>query len=215
MSNLNRYDYETLDANVDKEALAAEKAKRIETKRRMLFVFKTVIAHIVALAAYLVVFSNTGDFESYYDESEERIVLTIFSAIAVAVFGALNSIELFRSSDKKEAFIKDRPFERKKNISLALGEVRTYTILYAIFQLPAAIYHLFAGFDYIETSIFEHFFVLDMGLMELCRFAPLGIVLNCIIFAAFLFLFRLNVCRRWQKDEESFERGEKMKRKYG
>lgn len=215
MSNLNRYDYETTDANVDKEALAAEKAKRIETKRRMLFVFKTVIYHLIALAVYLVVFANTGDFESYYDESEERVVLIIFSAIAVAVFGALNSIELMKSTDKKEAFIKDRPFERKKTLSVALGDVRVYTIIYAILQIPAAIYHLFAGFDYIETSLLEHFYVLDMGLMELCRFGLLGIILNCIIFAAFLFLFRLSICRRWQKDEESFERGEKMKRKYG
>ena len=215
MSNMNKYDYEASDANVDKAALAAEREKRKNVKQRMLFVFKTFVFHLIALAVYLVVFANTGDFESYYDVNEERAVLIVFSAIAVTVFGAVNSIELLRDTDKKELFIKDRPFERKKRIRLASDDVLPYTITYAVFQLPAAIFHLFAGFDYIETSIFEYFYVLDMGLMELTRVGFVGIILNSAIFAAALFLSRLYVCRRWQADEEKFDRGEKMKRKYG
>ena len=215
MGNMNKYDYEASDANVDKAALAAEKEKRRTAKRRLLFLFKTVVFHLIALAVYLVVFANTGDFESYYDAAEERTVLIIFSAIAVAVFGALNSIELYRDADQKERFIKDRPFDRRKNLRLACREIAPYSIIYAIFQLPAAIYHLVAGFDYVGTSVFEYFYVLDMGLMELTRVGFIGIILNVILFAVTLLLSRLYVCRGWQADEERFDKGEKMKRKYG
>ena len=215
MNNMNKYDYEASDANVDKVALAAEREKRRTTKRRMLFVLKAIAFHLIALAVYLVVFANTGDFESYYDASEERAVLIIFSAIAVAVFGALNSIELYKDVDQKELFIKDRPFSKRKTLQLACREIAPYSIIYAILQLPAAIYHLVAGFDYVGTSAFEYFYVLDMGLMELTHVGFVGIILNVILFAATLLLSRLYVCRGWRADEERFDRGEKMKRKYG
>jgi hypothetical protein len=215
MNNMNRYDYEASDANVDKAALAAEREKRRTTKRRMLFVLTTVICHLVALAVYLVVFANTGDFQSYYDETEERIVLIIFGVLAVAVFGALNAIGFAKDTDAREYFIKDRPFSRKKRITLAKREVIPFAVIYAAFQLPAAIFHLIAGFDYVETSIFEYFYVLDMGLMELTRVGFIGAVINAVIFAVSLFLTRLYICRRWQADEEKFEKVEKMKRKYG
>lgn len=215
MGNIDKYDYEAREGNVDKEALAAEKKKRETIRRRIMFVFKTFLCHLAAVALYLVVFANTGDFKSYYDVQEERIVLIIFSIIAVAVYGFIISIELGKNAAAREAFIKDRPFERKKRIALAKGNVVSYSVIYAIFQLPAAIYHLFAGYDYIETSIFEYFYVLDMGLMELTHIGLVGAVLNTVIFAATLFVSNLITCRHWQADEENFDKGEKMKRKYG
>ena len=215
MGNIDKYDYEAVAANVDKTALAAEKKKKEEARRRIAFFVKSVACHIAAVLLYLVVFANTGDFKSYYDVQEERVVLIIFSIIAVAIFGALISIELYKSVPAKEEYIKDRPFERAKRIKIARGTILPYSIIYFALQLPAAIYHLFAGYHYIDTSIFEYFYVLDMGLMELTRIGVIGAVLNTLIFAASLFVSRLLIVRAWQKDEEKFDRGEKMKRKYG
>ena len=215
MGNLDKYDYEALGANVDKEALAAEKKKREIARGRILFLFKTFLCHLAAVVLYLVVFANTGDFQSYYDVAEERTVLIIFSSIAVVIFGALISIELGKNASAREIYIKDRPFDKKKRVSLALENVVSYSVIYLAFQMPAAIYHLFAGYDYIETSIFEYFYVLDMGMMELTRVGILGAILNTAIFAATLFVCNIFTCRRWQADEERFEKGEKMKRKYG
>ena len=135
MSNLDKYDYEAVGANVDKEALAAEKKKREIARGRILFLFKTFLCHLLAVVLYLVIFANTGDFQSYYDVAEERVVLIVFSIIAVAVFGALISIELGKNVAAREAFIKDRPYERKKRIRLALGNVVSYSVIYLIFQM--------------------------------------------------------------------------------
>lgn len=215
MGNIDKYDYEATGANVDQSVLAAEKRKRQTTRKRIGFFIKTVICHVLAVALYLVVFANTGDFKSYYDIQEERTVLIIFSIIAVAIFGALISIELYKSTSTREAYIKDKPFDKTKRMRLAFSDVIQYSIIYSAVQLPAAIYHLFAGYDYVETSIFEYFYVLDMGLMELTHVGIIGAVLNTVIFAASLFVFRLWIVKGWQKEEERFDKGEKMKRKYG
>ena len=215
MSNLNRYDYESTGANVDQSVLEAERKKRETIRKRIGFFIKTVICHVLAVALYLVVFANTGDFKSYYDIQEERKVLIIFSIIAVAVFGALISIELYKSAEAKEAYLKDKPFDKKKHFALARDGVLTYAILYFLIQLPSAVYHLFAGYDYVETSIFEYFYVLDMGLMELTHIGIIGAILNVIIFTATLLASRYFIIRAWQKDEDRFDKGEKMKRKYG
>ncbi|MBQ8333261.1 MAG: hypothetical protein IJX93_05760 [Clostridia bacterium] len=215
MGNIDKYDYEAKGGNVDLAVLAAEKRKRETIRGRILFTFKTFICHLAAVLLYLVVFANTGDFQSYYDVAEERIVLIIFSIIAVVIYGLIISIELSKNVTAREIFIKDRPFERKKRVRLALSNVIPYSVIYLIFQMPAAIYHLFVGYDYVETSIFEYFYVLDMGLMELTHVGVVGAILNTIIFAAALFVSNLLTCRRWQADEKRFEKGEKMKRKYG
>jgi hypothetical protein len=215
MGNLDKYDYEAVAANVDKSVLAAEKKKKENARRRIAFFVKSIVCHLIAVAFYLVVFANTGDFKSYYDVQEERVVLIIFSIIAVAIYGALISIELYKSVEAREAYIKDRPFERAKRVKIARDTILTYSIIYFALQLPAAIYHLFAGYHYIDTSIFEYFYVLDMGLMELTHIGVIGALLNTLIFAASLFVCRLLIVRAWQKDEEKFDKGEKMKRKYG
>lgn len=215
MGNINKYDYEASNANVDPVALAEEKAKNLKIKRRMLFLFKTFVCHLVAVAIYLVVFANTGNFESYYDASEERRVLIIFSLIAVALFGAVCAVELARNASAREKFIKDKPFGTKKIFLLAKDGVVTYSLMYLIFQLPAAIYHLFSGYDYVEPSVFEYFYVLDMGMMELTRIGFVGAIANTLVFAATLFVSRLYFCRRWQSDEEKFDKEQKMKRRYG
>ena len=100
-------------------------------------------------------------------------------------------------------------------MSLARDGVIGYSIIYLALQLPEAVYHLFAGYHYVETSIFEYFYVLDIGLMELTRVGIIGAILNTALFAASLFLCRLYIIKGWQKDEEKFDKGEKMKRKYG
>lgn len=215
MGNLDKYDYEAVGANVDKAVLAAEKRKREITRQRIGFFIKAVICHVAAVLLYLVVFANTGDFKSYYDVKEERVVLIIFSAIAVAIFGAITSIELYKNVGMRESYIKDKPFERKKHVNVAKESIIPYSIIYFALQLPAAVYHLFAGYDYIETSIFEYFYVLDMGLMELTGIGPIGAILNTVIFAFGLFICRFLIVKGWQKDEEKFDKGEKMKRKYG
>ena len=92
MGNLDKYDYEAVAANVDKSVLAAEKKKKENARRRIAFFVKSIVCHLIAVAFYLVVFANTGDFKSYYDVQEERVVLIIFSIIAVAIYGALISI---------------------------------------------------------------------------------------------------------------------------
>ena len=215
MSNLDRYDYESVGANVDQSVLAAEKKKREAIRRRIGFFIKAVICHVAAVALYLVVFANTGDFKSYYDVAEERIVLIIFSIIAVAVFGAITSIELYKNAAAREAYVKDKPFESAKQLKLALDGVIPYSVIYLCLQVPAAVYHLFAGYHYVDTSIFEYFYVLDMGLMELTGVGFIGVILNTAIFAASLLVSRIMILRAWQKDEERFDKGEKMKRKYG
>ena len=215
MGNIDKYDYEAVGANVDKAVLAAEKKKRETIRRRIAFFVKALICHVVAVALYLVVFANTGDFKSYYDIAEERVVLIIFSIIAVAVFGAIISIELYKNAAAKEIYIKDRPFERGKRMLLARDGIVSYSVIYFALQIPAATYHLFAGYHYVDTSIFEYFYVLDIGLMELTHVGFVGAILNTVIFAASLFLCRLFIINGWQKDEEKFDKGEKMKRKYG
>ena len=215
MGSIDKYDYEAVGANVDKAVLAAERKKRETIRKRIAFFVKALICHVAAVVLYLVVFANTGDFKSYYDIAEERVVLIVFSIIAVAVFGAIVSIELYKNTAAREAYIKDRPFEKAKMMSLARDGVIGYSIIYLALQLPEAVYHLCAGYHYVETSIFEYFYVLDIGLMELTRVGIIGAILNTVLFAASLFISRLLIVRAWQKDEEKFDKGEKMKRKYG
>ena len=159
MGSIDKYDYEAVGANVDKAVLAAERKKRETIRKRIAFFVKALICHVAAVVLYLVVFANTGDFKSYYDIAEERVVLIVFSIIAVAVFGAIISIELYKNTAAREAYIKDRPFEKAKMMSLARDGVIGYSIIYLALQLPEAVYHLFAGYhlNMMPTNIDQYF----------------------------------------------------------
>lgn len=201
MSNYPRYDEET--RNVDEAEAERIRLRRQVKRRDVLFMAKLLAYHLAACVVYIIMFSPASDAEIAHDTSGEIGILVFFSTVALALFSIIISLELSSSGELRREFT-DRMKTEKFTLSLFLSYTKQslirYCVIYLIFQIPFVIFHLFFGFGYTHPTVIDNLYTLDAGLMELVRFAPLGALLNVLLFALLLTLFRYLTFMRWKKD---------------
>ena len=218
MKNIDRYDDEAMRVNVDQAEVERQKEKRARIKRRMLFTVKLFGYHIVAFVLYVFLFSTASDAEVAHETGLEKNVLALVGALAIFFFALFISLELSWNGDARREFkniLKTTPYSVKLPLTLSLDAILPFSIIYFVFQIPAALFHHFFGYSYTDPIIIDSFYTMDMGFMELTGVGFLGAVINTILFAVFLIGIRFFIYRGWKLEKDRFDKGEKMRRKYG
>ena len=203
MKNLDRFDDEVRGGNIDTAALEKQKSRTAQIKRSILFFVKLFLYHFATMIIYGIVLSSTVSADVYEERGAAVYILTVFSLLAIVLFSFIISLELNADGDRKRKFL-DLVSEQKLSLNLALKLSRTdaavYTAIYFAFQLPMCIFHHFFGFDALLVTMFEQYFIMDIGFMELTTLGILGTLINCILFAAALLLFNIMTYYRWNNE---------------
>ena len=201
MASYNRFDDET--HNLD-EAEVERLRERREVKRRdVMFIAKMLIYHVAACIIYIIIFSPASDAEMVHDTSGEAYILSFFSLLAIVLFSFIVSLELSSKGELRRDFtdrMKTESFDLKVYLSYTKRHLGRYGVIYLIFQIPFVIFHLLFGFEYVRPTVIDNLYTMDAGLMELTRFAPLGAVLNVLLFVGLLALFNYITLKRWKSE---------------
>ena len=201
MANYNKYD--DVAHNVDEAEVARLRAKREVKRQDVMFIAKMLIYHIAACIIYIIIFSPASDAEVVHDTRGEAYILTFFALIALVLFSFIISLELSSKGELRREFT-DRMKTERFGLAIFLSYTKRslvrYSVIYLIFQLPFVIFHLFFGFEYVRPTVIDNLYTMDAGLMELTRFAPLGAVLNVLLFAGLLALFNYLTLKRWKRE---------------
>lgn len=201
MANYKRYDDEP--HNVDEAEVARLREKREIKRQDVLFIAKLLIYHIVACIIYIIIFSPASDAEVAHDTRGEAYILAFFSLLAITLFSFIISLELSSKGELRREFtdrMKTESFNAKVYLSYTQRHLVRYGVIYFIFQIPYVVFHLLFGFEYVRPIVVDNLYTMDAGLMELTRFAPLGAVLNVMLFVGLLALFNYLTLKRWKSE---------------
>ena len=218
MNNIDRYDDQAMQQNVDLAELARKKEKSEKRKRKLLFSAKLFGYHIIAYILYVFIFSTTSDAEVAHETGLEQNILAFFCTLSILLFSFVISFELSWDGDACRSYkniLKSEPYRIKLPFRLSLDFILPYSIIYFVMQIPGILFHHFFGYSYTNPIIIDAFYTMDIGFMELTGISLLGAVINTILFAVFLIGIRFFIYYGWKREKERFEKGEKVRRRYG
>ena len=204
MKNIDDLDEEVIIKKVDENEIATQKKKRDIIKKGIRFFVITVITHLGAWILYSftlhsLILQAIADEQDWY-----KTVVLVFSLAAICVLAFAASIEL--SSDDKQrrqTMVMSRTARLKFADTFQLSKIALleYSAIYFVFQIPFCIFYHAFGYYYVESTIMENFYTMDVGMLELTKVGILGIMLNTLMFAATLMLMRHFIYKRWEKEK--------------
>ena len=200
MKNLDRFDDEAKVGNIDTAELEKQKVRTAQIKRRIMFFVKLFLYHFASMIIYGIALSSTVSADVYEERGAAKTILAVFSLLAIVLFAFIISLELNSDGDQKRSFLSmigEQKFSPALAIKLSYPSAIFYTVIYFAFQLPMCIFHHFFGFDALLVTMFEQYYIMDIGFMELFSFGILGTIVNCILFIAALLLFNFMTYSRW------------------
>ena len=201
MSNYNKYSDEV--NNFDPAEVERLRQKREKKRRELIFIAKMFLYHLAACVIYIIIFSPSTDAEVAHDTNGESYILAFFSVLAITLFSFIISLEISSSGETQREFtnrMKTESLSPALFFSYVKERLIGYSVIYLIFQLPFAVFHLFFGFEYVRPTVIDNLYTMDAGLMELIGIGFVGAILNVLLFAALLTLFNYLTFRRWKSE---------------
>ena len=210
MKNLDQYDDEARLLSPDEATVEKQKRKRATIKQGLRFAIKLCICHIVGYILYVSLIGSAVDAEVYYQTGLEKSIMAWVTTIAVAIISLITCFEVSRDGEKRREFgyILDR---EKMSIplfwQLASHDIRLYTLVYFLFQIPMCIFHHIFGFYYVQPTLFEGFYTIDIGFMELTGIGFLGGLISTLLLFIFYGGFRYLTYFRWSREKIRYDKG--------
>lgn len=201
MSNYNKYSDEV--NNFDPAEVERLRQKREKKRHELLFIAKMFLYHLAACVIYIIIFSPSTDAEVAHDTNGESYILAFFSVLAITLFSFIISLEISSNGETQREFtnrMKTESLSPALFFSYVKERLIGYSVIYLIFQLPFAAFHLFFGFEYVRPTVIDNLYTMDAGLMELIGIGFVGAILNVLLFAALLTLFNYLTFRRWKSE---------------
>ncbi len=211
MKNIDRYDDEARLLTPDEETVAKQKKKRAVIKQGLKFAVKLIICHIVGYILYVSLFGSAVDAEVYYQTGLEKNIMAWVTTIAVAVISLITCFEVSRDGEKRRAFgylLDTEKMSFSLFWRLASKDIVLYTLVYFLFQVPMCIFHHILGFYYLQPTVIEGFYVIDVGFMELTGIGFLGGLITALLFFLFYSAFRYLTYFRWSREKIRYDKGE-------
>ena len=203
MKNLDRFDDEVRGGNIDAAELEKQKSRTARIKRSIMFFVKLFLYHFATMIVYGIVLSSTVSSDVYEERGAAKTILAVFSLLAILLFAFIISLELSSDGERKRSFlalIGGQELSPALAIKLSRTDATVYTAIYFAFQLPMCIFHHFFGFDALLVTIFEQYFIMDIGFMELSTLGIVGTVINCLLFVVPLLSFNMLTYYRWKNE---------------
>lgn len=210
MRNLDSYDDEAKLLTPDEETVAKQKKKRATIKQGLKYAIKLIICHIAGYVLYVTLAASAVDAEVYYQTGLQKNIMAWVTTIAIAVITLITCFEVSRDGEKRREFgyILDK---EKMSIQLfwrmASHDILLYTLVYFIFQIPMCIFHHIFGFYYVQPTVFEGFYTIDVGFMELTGIGFLGGIISTLLFFLFYSAFRYLTYFRWSREKIRYDKG--------
>ena len=210
MKNIDRYDDEARLLSPDEETVVKQKKKRATIKQGLKFAIKLLICHIVGYILYVSLFGSAVDAEVYYQTGLEKVIMAWITTIAVAIISLITCFEVSRDGEKRRDFGRILDTEKMSFPlfwRLASKDIRLYTLVYFLFQIPMCIFHHIFGFYYAKPTLFEGFYTIDVGFMELTGIGFLGGLITALLFFLFYSAFRYLTYFRWSREKIRYDKG--------
>jgi len=210
MKNIDRYDDEARLLSPDEETSEKQKRKRATIKQGLKFAIKLMICHIVGYVLYVFLISNAVDAEVYYQTGLEKNIMAWVTTIALAIISLITCFEISRDGEKRRDFGRILDNEKMSFTlfwRLASKDIRLYTLVYFLFQIPMCIFHHIFGFFYLQPTVIEGFYVIDVGFMELTGIGFLGGLITALLFFLFYSAFRYLTYFRWSREKIRYDKG--------
>ncbi len=212
MKNIERYDEEVKRDPAAEAACEKRKKRQAIFRRAVMFVGKLLVLHLAMMIIFDILLTNpvaqmiidSQNSFSGVDPDRYKGSVLAFSLFSIALLGFIASLDLSASGERRREFM---GILKNESISFSLmwrdskNEVLLQACSYLIYQIPICIFYHAAGFYFINPTLFEGFHVMDIGLYEITGIGVVGLLLNVIVFAAVVMIFRILTYLRWSKQE--------------